>query len=47
MNLDEIKDALLKISMGRRDAVDDLAEFLHELAQPKAEPEPKPKKAAK
>lgn len=44
MSLEELKDLMLKVSMGRRDAADQVAELLHSLLEKSAE---KPKKAAK
>lgn len=44
MTLEELKDLMLKVSMGRRDAADQVAELLFSLLKKQAE---KPKKAIK
>jgi hypothetical protein len=49
MSIEDLKDLLFKISQGRRDSAEQLAELLHPLlfpAVPEEEPA-KPKKAAK
>jgi hypothetical protein len=44
MSLEELKELILRVGMGRRDAAEELAELLHSLLQKTAE---KPKKAVK
>ena len=47
MTKEEFKDALLKLATGRRDSIDELADFFFGGAAPVEEPVPVAKKPAK